>query len=167
LDSRMMTARYAGFLQSSLPPFWPTADREMVLAALARLDDAAPPPLPVAEPTARGLGGSAPASAKVLVDADAAPTGEQAARRGSPEEVQPESAPAPASESSPSRTGPAASAPAGSWTGEADDELRDGVELGLTVEELAESLELSEDVVADRLETLGMQAGQGPTLRFE
>ena len=30
----MMTARYAGFLQRSLPPFWPTADRAMVLAAL-------------------------------------------------------------------------------------------------------------------------------------
>ncbi|MGL5867392.1 MAG: ATP-dependent DNA helicase, partial [Dermatophilaceae bacterium] len=59
LDSRMMTARYAGFLQTSLPPFWPTADREMVLAALARLDQAAPPPLPVAEPAARGLGGAA------------------------------------------------------------------------------------------------------------
>ena len=28
LDSRMMTARYAGFLQRSLPPFWPTTDRE-------------------------------------------------------------------------------------------------------------------------------------------
>ena len=27
LDSRMMTARYAGFLQRSLPPFWPTTDR--------------------------------------------------------------------------------------------------------------------------------------------
>ena len=26
LDSRMMTARYAGFLQRSLPPFWPTTD---------------------------------------------------------------------------------------------------------------------------------------------
>ena len=34
LDSRMMTARYAGFLQRSLPPFWPTTDRAMVLAAL-------------------------------------------------------------------------------------------------------------------------------------
>ena len=31
LDSRMMTARYAGFLQRSLPPFWPTTDRAMVL----------------------------------------------------------------------------------------------------------------------------------------
>ncbi|HEX6917475.1 MAG TPA: ATP-dependent DNA helicase, partial [Phycicoccus sp.] len=41
LDSRMMTARYAGFLQRSLPPFWPTADRELVLDALRRLDETA------------------------------------------------------------------------------------------------------------------------------
>src|SRR5690606_40884983 len=27
LDSRMVSARYAGFLQRSLPPFWPTTDR--------------------------------------------------------------------------------------------------------------------------------------------
>ena len=43
----MMTARYAGFLQRSLPPFWPTADRAMVLAALKRLDETAEPPQPV------------------------------------------------------------------------------------------------------------------------
>ncbi len=58
LDNRMMTARYAGFLQRSLPPFWPTADRAMVLAALERLDETAPPPLPVAEPALRGLTGA-------------------------------------------------------------------------------------------------------------
>ena len=58
LDNRMMTARYAGFLQRSLPPFWPTADRAMVLAALKRLDETAEPPLPVAEPALRGLTGA-------------------------------------------------------------------------------------------------------------
>ena len=58
LDSRLMTARYAGFLQRSLPPFWPTADQQMVLAALRRLDENAPPPLPVHELTLRGLGGA-------------------------------------------------------------------------------------------------------------
>ncbi len=57
LDNRMMTARYAGFLQRSLPPFWPTADRAMVLAALKRLDETAEPPQPVAEPALRGLTG--------------------------------------------------------------------------------------------------------------
>ena len=49
LDPRMMTARYAGFLQRSLPPVLarPT-DQAMVLAALARLDETAEPPWPVA-----------------------------------------------------------------------------------------------------------------------
>ena len=54
LDSRMMTARYAGFLQRSLPPFWPTTDKAMVLAALKRLDETAAEPLPVHEPALRG-----------------------------------------------------------------------------------------------------------------
>ena len=57
LDSRMMTAGYAGFLQRSLPPFWPTTDRAMVLAALKRLDEVAPEPVPVAEPALRGVTG--------------------------------------------------------------------------------------------------------------
>jgi ATP-dependent DNA helicase DinG len=47
LDSRMVTKSYAGFLQRSLPPFWPTTDRALVLAALSRLDSDAPPVLPV------------------------------------------------------------------------------------------------------------------------
>ncbi|MCU1693944.1 MAG: helicase, Rad3 [Mycobacterium sp.] len=37
LDSRMATARYAGFLRASLPPFWSTTDAERVRAALERL----------------------------------------------------------------------------------------------------------------------------------
>ncbi len=37
LDPRLATARYGGFLRASLPPFWPTEDREKVLAALRRL----------------------------------------------------------------------------------------------------------------------------------
>jgi ATP-dependent DNA helicase DinG len=37
LDSRMATARYGGYLRSSLPPFWATTDTERVLAALRRL----------------------------------------------------------------------------------------------------------------------------------
>jgi ATP-dependent DNA helicase DinG len=43
LDSRLATARYGGFLLSSLPPMWPTTDRETVLAALARLHEGAEP----------------------------------------------------------------------------------------------------------------------------
>ncbi|TDD51596.1 ATP-dependent DNA helicase [Kribbella antibiotica] len=37
LDPRIVTQRYGGFLRASLPPMWPTADREKVLAALKRL----------------------------------------------------------------------------------------------------------------------------------
>ncbi len=55
LDSRMITARYAGFLQRSLPPFWPTTDRGLVLKALQRLDETAGPLVPVEEPAQRDL----------------------------------------------------------------------------------------------------------------
>ena len=64
LDHRMVKARYAGFLQRSLPPFWPTTDKQLVLGALRRLDETAPPPLPVHDPARRGLTGA--------VDADGA-----------------------------------------------------------------------------------------------
>lgn len=37
LDSRMATARYGGYLRSSLPPFWATTDPQRVIAALERL----------------------------------------------------------------------------------------------------------------------------------
>ncbi|MGU3501206.1 ATP-dependent DNA helicase [Mycobacterium sp. C31M] len=37
LDSRMATARYGGFLRSSLPPFWATTDPQRVRDALIRL----------------------------------------------------------------------------------------------------------------------------------
>lgn len=42
LDPRLATARYAGFLRSSLPPYWGTTDPEVARAALKRLDAAAP-----------------------------------------------------------------------------------------------------------------------------
>ena len=38
LDPRLSTARYGGFLARSMPALWPTTDREVVLAALRRLD---------------------------------------------------------------------------------------------------------------------------------
>ena len=41
LDPRLATARYAGFLRASLPPFWTTTDPALVRAALRRLDKAA------------------------------------------------------------------------------------------------------------------------------
>ncbi|MFB9681805.1 ATP-dependent DNA helicase [Streptosporangium vulgare] len=39
LDPRLATARYAGFLRDSLPPFWPTNDPAKVRSALKRLSD--------------------------------------------------------------------------------------------------------------------------------
>ncbi len=151
LDSRMMSARYAGFLQRSLPPFWPTADRAMVLGALARLDETAPEPLPVAEPALRGLTGavagtSMAAVAPVTAAADERPVAE--------------SPPPPGSARTAVTQGHA-------WTAQADEELRDGVELGLSLEELAESMELPPEVVAARLGGLGLEAGAGPTLTFD
>jgi ATP-dependent DNA helicase DinG len=41
LDPRIATARYGGFLASSLPPLWRTTDRQVVTAALRRLDESA------------------------------------------------------------------------------------------------------------------------------
>ncbi|WP_299446886.1 ATP-dependent DNA helicase [uncultured Phycicoccus sp.] len=148
LDSRMMSARYAGFLQRSLPPFWPTADRAMVLAALARLDETAPPPLPVAEPTLRGLTGALAGTS--MVEATPAPADKPVAHPPPP----PENA----------RT---AVTQGHAWTVQEDEELRDGVELGLGLDELAESMELPAEIVRARLDGLGLEAGTGPTLTFD
>ena len=148
LDSRMMTARYAGFLQRSLPPFWPTADRELVLGALRRLDETAPPVLPVADPALRGLRGSVVGSS-MSTSAPAEGDGRPVAQPPPP----PESA----------RT---AVTQGHAWSVQQDEELRDGVELGLTDEELAESMELPLTAVQARLEGLGLEAGTSPTLGF-
>jgi ATP-dependent DNA helicase DinG len=40
LDSRMVTARYGGYLRASLPPFWQTTNAEQVRGALQRLRSA-------------------------------------------------------------------------------------------------------------------------------
>jgi ATP-dependent DNA helicase DinG len=53
------------------------------------------------------------------------------------------------------------------WTPESDEELRDGVELGLSLEELAESLEVPAEVVAARVSGLGLQVSPEATLAFE
>ncbi|GAB2753161.1 ATP-dependent DNA helicase [Nocardioides pakistanensis] len=44
LDPRLVTARYGGFLRASLPPMWPTTDRDVVLKALKRLSESAGAP---------------------------------------------------------------------------------------------------------------------------
>lgn len=158
LDSRMMTARYAGFLQRSLPPFWPTTDQRLVISALERLDQSAPPPRDVPEPRKRGLHGAAgqagdAGEAAERVDSDGAAHAEPA-KPAAPPPPPPENA----------RTAVTLGHP---WTEQDDEELRDGVEMGLTLEELAESLELAEEVVAARLEGLGLEPSAEPQLSFE
>jgi ATP-dependent DNA helicase DinG len=55
LDPRLATARYAGFLRSSLPPFWQTSDRDVVLKALRRIDAEAGEVLPVEQAAVRSV----------------------------------------------------------------------------------------------------------------
>ncbi|MEP6798561.1 MAG: ATP-dependent DNA helicase [Lapillicoccus sp.] len=147
LDSRMMTARYAGFLQRSLPPFWPTTDREMVLAALRRLDEIAPPPLPVAEPARRGVTGAVAGTS-------------MAAATAAPVDPRPVAGPPPVAPST--RT---AVTSGHSWTDEQDAELRDAVEAGVALDELVDHLELEAPAISVRLEQLGLRLGE-PTLSF-
>ena len=149
LDSRMVTARYAGFLQRSLPPFWATTDQALVLQALRRLDEVAPPVAPVAEPVARPTGGvsgrsgaTAPSSAPRSTGATAAP----------PPPPPPQS----------TRTAVAAGQ---SWSEEMDEELRDAAATGIPVEELSEHFERTTESIETRAEQLGITLGD-PTFEF-
>lgn len=121
LDNRMIKARYAGFLQRSLPPFWPTTDRGLVLGALQRLDQIAPEVQAVADPAKRGMTGQ-----PVAADPGPADGVRTAVTQGE------------------------------GWSAQDDDELRDGVDLGLPLAELAASLARGESAVAARATTLGL-----------
>jgi len=150
LDSRMMTARYAGFLQKSLPPFWPTIDKAMVLAALKRLDETAAEPLPVHEPALRGVAGVV----------DGIPVGGQ-----DEDDVLADDRPV---AGDPPVAGSARTAvtQGHAWTSEQDVELREGVELGLTLDELADHLELQDDVITARLKLFGLELSDSPRMAF-
>jgi ATP-dependent DNA helicase DinG len=52
------------------------------------------------------------------------------------------------------------------WSSEQDSELREGVELGLTLGELADHLELEHDVIIARLNLLGLELADEPKLAF-
>jgi len=145
LDSRMMTARYAGFLQKSLPPFWPTTDKAMVLAALRRLDETAAEPLPVHEPALRGIAGAIDDSASGDPSDDVA---------DQPIADAPPVAPS-------ART---AVTKGRAWTPAEDEELREGVDIGLTLDELASHLDLLNDVVATRLAMLDLVISEAPKM---
>ncbi|WP_426566596.1 ATP-dependent DNA helicase [Angustibacter sp. McL0619] len=143
LDSRLATARYGSFLRASMPPFWPTADREKVLGALRRLDSAAGDVLPVLEP---GLRVDA-----VRESTDEPPPPAHAEPRV-PLDV-PAVQPAPVPESS--RTGVVQGR---AWTAQDDTTMCEGVELGCTVEDLADQFDCEVEVVEARLDALGLDA---------
>jgi len=145
LDPRMMTARYAGFLQKSLPPFWPTIDKAMVLAALKRLDETADEPLPVHEPALRGMAGA--------ID------GTMGGGSADDEADQPiaDAPPVP-------RSARTAVIQGRAWTSAEDEELREGVDIGLTLDELANHLDLVTDEVAARLALLGLEVSVAPKM---
>ena len=63
LDSRLHSARYAGFLRASLPPFWYTTDPDQVRRSLAAIDASAPPVRRVAPRVSRSAAGGGRASA--------------------------------------------------------------------------------------------------------
>ena len=150
LDSRMMTARYAGFLQKSLPPFWPTIDKTMVLAALKRLDETAAEPLPVHEPALRGIAG--------LVDP---------VPMGGEDEDDPPADDRPVAGDPPVAGSARTAVTQGhAWTSEQDTELREGVELGLTLDGLADHLELEDDVIMARLSLFGLELSDSPKMAF-
>lgn len=146
LDSRMMTGPYAGFLQRSLPPFWPTTDRAMVLAALQRLDETASPPEPVADPALRGLAGAVEGSS---MEGTSGRSGEPTADR------RPVAGPPPVAPST--RTAVTAGH---AWTPEQDAELRDAAQAGIELEEVCDHLELPAGTIAARLEQLGLELGE-------
>ena len=150
LDSRMMTARYAGFLQKSLPPFWPTVDKAKVLAALTRLNETAAEPLPVHEPAPRGIAGAMDAIAMGEEDEDDRPVDDRPVASDPPV-------------AGSARTAVTQGHP---WSSEQDSELREGVELGLTLDELADHLELEDDVIIARLNLLGLELSDSPKLAF-
>lgn len=160
LDSRMMTARYAGFLQRSLPPFWPTTDRDLVLAALRRLDEVAPPPLPVEEPALRGLLGGEIGS--VHRDGKKDDTTDSDTKNSDTDfsaDSRPVAGPPPVPPS------PRTAVTVGhAWTSQQDAELRDAVDAGIDLDDIVDHLELPVDAVRARLAQLGLELTETPTL---
>jgi ATP-dependent DNA helicase DinG len=135
LDSRLATARYGSFLRASLPPFWPTADKAKVLAALQRLDESAGELRAVHDPGSR---------AEAMRDKGSAPL---------PAQSTPPAEPAPVPEAA--RT---AVVLGRAWTAEDDTLLREGIDLGCTLDDLADQFECEPDVVQARLDDLGLTA---------
>jgi len=119
----------------------------MVLAALKRLDETAAEPLPVHVPALRGVAGADvdhPAVDEPEIDED-----------------QPVADDPPVADST--RT---AVTKGHAWSSEQDAELREGVDLGLTLDELAEHLDLDRAVIAARLSLFGLELSDSPKMAF-
>lgn len=155
LDSRMVTARYAGFLQRSLPDFWPTTDRELVLSALTRLDAGAPPVFAVATPAGR----RAAAHGEGADARDATPAPAQDGDGDHPAPRVADAVPSGAPVADSPRT---AVLDGAAWSSEEDEELADGVALGLSAAELADHLGVREPDVLRRLAALGLGEQEPP-----
>jgi ATP-dependent DNA helicase DinG len=148
LDSRLATARYGGFLRQSLPPFWPTSDKSVVLGALTRLDAAAEPVRAVSDPALRveAMRRTAPS---VPARIEPEPPPEPAPPVAALTDLEP--APVPLA----SRTAVVAGR---AWTSEEDVGLREGVHFGCTLEDLADQFDTPVPAVAMRLAMLGLAA---------
>ena len=143
LDSRLATARYGGFLSQSLAPFWPTADRAVALAALARLDAAAGEVWAVEDPALRVEAMRGPAPTSSVVKPPPQP-------QADPEAV-PSAPPVP-------EAGRTAVVHGRAWSTEEDQQLREGVHFGCTLEDLADQFDAEVVAVAMRLAMLGIAA---------
>ena len=137
LDPRLATARYGAFLRSSLPPFWPTTDRDVALAALRRIDASAGPLAAVRDPVPRVKAAEKAAAGS--------PTSEQGSAPSRPASPAPES----------TRT---AVVQGRAWSAVEDQQLREGVEFGCTVEDLADQFDCEPATIAMRLAMLNLAA---------
>jgi ATP-dependent DNA helicase DinG len=143
LDPRLATARYGGFLRSSLPPFWPTTDRRVALEALRRIDASAGPLVPVRDPVPR----------VTAVDQPARPPASGQTTGQTPEQTGPDVGANPTPMST--RTAVVAGR---AWSAVEDEQLREGVRVGCTVEDLADQFDCAPATVAMRLAMLNLAA---------
>ena len=151
LDNRMMTARYAGFLQRSLPPFFPTTDQALVVGALRRLDESAAEPLPVHEPAPRTLSGRSALPTAAVTTPGASAVGDPGREDGR----------GPAAPPPPAAPGSRTAITLGEgWSEQEDEELRDGVDLGLDSATIADQLEKPVEVVEARIASLGLTVSE-------
>ncbi|HHU10126.1 MAG TPA: hypothetical protein GXZ60_08955, partial [Intrasporangiaceae bacterium] len=117
---------------------------------LRRLDDSAPEPLPVHDPPPRTLSGrSATPTAAVTTPGEGA--GDDPGPAGTGPQAPPPPAPAGARTAVTHGEG---------WSEQEDEELRDGLDLGLDAETIAEQLEKPVDAVEARIAALGLTVSE-------